>query len=72
MNLLRLIFIALAVWVLIALIRSYMRRAAAPKKPQRIGTIVRCTKCGLHVPQSEALVKDERYYCSASHRDARG
>jgi len=71
MNLLRLIFITLAVWVLIALIRSYMRRAAAPKQPQRIGTIVRCAKCGLHVPQGEALLQDERYYCSAAHRDTR-
>ncbi|MDP1709046.1 MAG: PP0621 family protein [Gammaproteobacteria bacterium] len=71
MNLLRLIFIALVVWVLVALVRSYLRRAAAPKQPQRIGTIVRCAKCGLHVPQGEALLKDERYYCSASHRDAR-
>lgn len=71
MNLLRLIFIALAVWVLIALIRSYMRRTGAPRQPQRIGTIVRCAKCGLHVPQSEALLQDERYYCSAAHRDTR-
>lgn len=71
MNLLRLIFIALVVWVVIALVRNYMRRAVPPKQPARIGTIVRCAKCGLHIPAGEALVKDERYYCSAAHRDAR-
>lgn len=71
MNLLRLIFIALAVWVIVALVRNYLRRPAPPRQPPRIGTIVRCAKCGLHVPAGEALVKDERYYCSATHRDAR-
>ncbi len=72
MNLLRLIFIAFAVWVIVSLVRNYLRRAAMPKPPsQRIGTMVRCARCGLHVPAGEALVKGERYYCSATHRDAR-
>lgn len=71
MNLLRLLFIAFAVWVTVTLVRSYLRRAAPPKQPPpRIGSIVPCAKCGLHVPVGEALARNERYYCSAAHRDA--
>ena len=72
MKLLQLLFFAFAVWVLVSLVRNYLRRSAPPKQSSpRIGTVVRCAKCGLHVPAGEALVRDERYYCSATHRDAR-
>ena len=72
MNLLRLLFIAFAVWVIVSLVRNHLRRATPPKSPPpRIGTIVRCAKCGLHVPAGEALTMNEHYYCSAAHRDAR-
>lgn len=32
--------------------------------------MVQCARCGVHLPQSEALDRDGRHYCSADHRDA--
>jgi uncharacterized protein len=28
---------------------------------------VRCAHCGVHVPQSQALSQDQRWYCSQAH-----
>jgi uncharacterized protein len=30
--------------------------------------MVRCARCGLHVPEREALQHAGRYYCSAQHK----
>lgn len=75
MNLLRLIFIALIVWLLVKVVRGYLNRnpgKMTSRNPSaRIGTMVRCAQCGLHVPESEALKRGDHYYCSAQHRDGK-
>jgi hypothetical protein len=38
------------------------RRADGPE------VMVRCTYCGLHVPQSESVTVDDRHYCGDEHR----
>lgn len=69
----RLLAIALFFWIVIVLVRNYFKRAARvrqqPGQPTRIGTMVRCELCGLHVPESEAVKKNGQYYCSLQHRD---
>jgi uncharacterized protein len=32
--------------------------------------MLRCARCGVHVPASEAIDAGDRHYCSAEHRDA--
>jgi uncharacterized protein len=32
--------------------------------------MLRCARCGVHVPASEAIDVGDRHYCSAEHRDA--
>ncbi|MEY2687899.1 MAG: hypothetical protein RL375_2097 [Pseudomonadota bacterium] len=47
--------------------------APAPGAPATRDPVamVRCAHCGVHLPQSEALLDDEqRSYCSAAHRGA--
>jgi len=39
-------------------------------KTKKIESFVACHKCGLHIPQQEAIESDGNYYCSKSHRDA--
>ncbi len=39
-------------------------RAPAAPKPQ---PMVRCARCGVHVPQGEALAHDNRWYCCRDH-----
>jgi len=72
MNLLRLLLIALAVWIIVVLIRNRSSRQATLKKrhdSQRIDSIVPCAVCGTHVPEDEALHEAGKVYCSPEHRD---
>jgi len=67
MNLLRLIILVLVIWIVVAWIKRYMKRTAGPRTPRRIGNIVRCESCGLHVPEAEALRRADKFYCSVQH-----
>jgi uncharacterized protein len=56
------------------LVRNYQRkqdslrnqRKQAP--PQTPSLIVKCTQCGLHLPQSEAVSADTEWFCGDEHR----
>ena len=68
MNLLRLLLILLAIWIVSVLWRSARRKAtASPAKPSLEHNVVACAYCDLHVPESEAYRADDRYYCSREH-----
>jgi uncharacterized protein len=70
LSIMRFFFIALFIWLAIVVVRRYLNRASRLRKqPTRIGTMVRCDVCGLHVPETEALKKHDKYYCSVQHRD---
>lgn len=63
-----LIFIALALIVMVG--RQLLR------KPRRntgtrgmTGRMVQCARCGIFVPEDEALAQDGRHYCSRECRD---
>ena len=62
----------LAVW----LFRSGRRERMNQDGPQRPTTppqaqeMVRCARCGVHLPCNEAIVGRLDLYCSAEHRDA--
>ena len=70
-NLLRIITLGLLIWVVFVLARNYLRARNTPqaKRPPRIGNMVRCAHCGLHVLEGEAIKQGDAYYCSAEHRD---
>ncbi len=44
-------------------------RAGEPSEPSR-EAMVACEHCGVNLPQGDALLSDERWYCSDAHRDA--
>ena len=72
MNLLRLLLIGLAVWIIITLLRNHRSRKDALNKrqnKQNIDSIVPCALCGTHVPESEAIHEAGKVYCSPEHRD---
>lgn len=70
MNLVRLIILALAVWLAIQLLRGLLRPRPKSGRPAggSAGDMVRCAECGLHLPQAEAIAADERYFCCEEHR----
>ncbi|ERI54415.1 PP0621 family protein [Pseudomonas sp. NPDC077186] len=68
MGLFRLLF-----WiaVIFAAIWIWRRFVSKPKRPRpredAAAPMVRCAHCGVHVPQSQALSQDQRWYCSQAH-----
>lgn len=65
----RLLIIAIAVWVAWQLIR----RIFLPPPPERRATpqtaprMLPCARCGVHVPENHALVRAGKAYCCKEH-----
>lgn len=68
------LLLVLLVVALVGVIAWTWRRQRASldggQAPPRLRTMVACAHCGLHIPASEALMLDDRPYCSAGHREA--
>lgn len=58
------IFAAVWVWR-----RMKAPPAPRPQKPadEAASPMVRCSQCGVHVPQAHALANGEHWYCSRAH-----
>jgi uncharacterized protein len=71
MNLARLLIIAVAVWLAIYFLRRAFQHLNPPKSSERGATknMVRCTHCGLHLPESEAINYQGQYFCCLEHRN---
>jgi uncharacterized protein len=71
MNLLRLLIIALAVWIVIVLIRNARgRKQVHEQRPaDKVENMVSCANCGIHLPEKDAIREGERFFCSEEHRN---
>ena len=67
----RLVVIVLLVVVAVWLLRRALRRPGqgpgSADKPAAPGELVRCARCGMHLPLAEARARDDRVYCSEEH-----
>jgi uncharacterized protein len=65
----RLLLLALAVLVLVWLVRRALRarQAGAPPAAGSAAELVACAHCGLLVPRGEAHVADGGLYCNDAH-----
>lgn len=70
MNLVRLILIAVAVWLVIHTLRRIMQHFTPPKatSTKSAKNMVRCVQCGLHLPESEAITYQGKHFCCEEHR----
>jgi uncharacterized protein len=73
MSIFRGLIVILIVWLAFVLARqlyrSYRRQHLATRQQAAKGlavTVIRCDRCGVHVPQQEALSSNGRYYCSSA------
>lgn len=66
--LLLLIVFALVVWFLARQRKADAQRPEAAPAPRPAEKMVTCARCGVHLPESEAVVAEGRHYCSDEHR----
>jgi len=64
MRILVLIAIGLLLYVIIG---NLLRKNRAESTVSKSEEMVRCSHCGLHIPEQEALKSDNKYYCSKEH-----
>lgn len=65
----RLLFLLAVIVVVYLLLKSFRR--SAPKQdvpPAPVEEMVRCAKCGVHLPKSESILAGGNFYCSDAHR----
>ncbi|MGE0385008.1 MAG: PP0621 family protein [Gammaproteobacteria bacterium] len=71
---LRLLFLALLIWLGVTVLRLLRRLDArgrgTPGAPGQPVKTVPCAHCGVYLPSNEALGEGERRYCSEAHRAA--
>lgn len=73
-QLIRIIIILLALWLVVHYVRRALvrRRRSADPSPDRPVRMLTCAVCGTHFPESEARHAAGKAYCSEEHRRAAG
>jgi uncharacterized protein len=67
-QLLRLIIILFGLWLVLKIIkRALAIHEKHPSRKPSIASMVACAHCGVHLPESEAIQKDGKYYCCEEH-----
>lgn len=67
----RTLLIILAVIAIVLVARFLLRqRQSATRRGTKGGDMVRCARCGLHIPANEAVAAGNRWYCCEAHRAA--
>lgn len=59
-------FLLIAVLLIWWILRTLRGKKVPPSKP-KIKNILSCARCGLHIPEDEAIRKDGQIYCSKEH-----
>lgn len=60
------IAIAAALWLLRGLRKRAKDDTPPPAKPDA-EDMVRCARCGVHLPRGEAIMSQQRFFCSRQH-----
>ena len=65
----KLLLLAIAVWLVLTLLRQYRRSMDAPsaKPHSQAQDMVVCAACGVHIPKSESILRQGAYYCCKEH-----
>ncbi|QLF93003.1 hypothetical protein HW090_07295 [Pseudomonas sp. ABC1] len=63
----KLLFFAASIGAIIWFWRRATRKPQARPEQPTTQPMVRCTTCGIHVPQDKALQSDQKWYCSQAH-----
>lgn len=69
LKLLILILIIGGIFYIYRRIKASQATPPPPQQPQRSTHAVKCELCGLHVPEHEAVRRDNHLYCCQDHAD---
>ena len=64
----RILFFILAIVALYYIARHFWQKPSPPTKSQQKIDIVKCHKCGVHLPKHDAIKHGEQWYCP-EHND---
>ncbi len=66
----KLIVLAVGVWLIYRILKGYSRSVGheRPTQADSVEDMVRCTQCGVHLPRSESILSQGKFYCSDEHR----
>ena len=68
-----LILLVLGLLLVYWILRAYRRRMERPSTPPVAPggeDMVRCDHCGVHLPRSESITTQGRFYCTPDHQRA--
>lgn len=73
----KLLLLVVVVGIVYALLRNYQRAIArqqdrtpaSDQTPAVAEDMVRCERCGVHLPRSEGFLSQGRYFCTDDHRN---
>lgn len=69
----KILLLAIAVWLLLVLLKQYRRSLDNSPPPQEEAqNMVRCHACGVHLPKSESIQKNGEHYCCEDHSNSVG
>lgn len=74
MNLIRLIVIALIIYLVIQIFKRWAaNKRSTPSSSQQNNDnkMVKCETCHLHIPESDALQKNGQFFCSQEHLESK-
>jgi len=61
------LLVVLAVWLIRRALRAANRGDTPQAKSPEVGDLVRCARCGVHLPRSEARQADGLLFCGEEH-----
>ena len=65
---LKLFLLVLAAWLIVTILKRYRDHHTDASPPvEKSGNMVRCAVCGVHTPESEAVMSGGQYYCCEAH-----
>ena len=74
MGIIRLVTVVAILWLAWFFFKRFqqnmLERKQSKKKETPVSNVKECAVCGVHVPETEALSHNGRYYCSIAHKSS--
>lgn len=72
MGILRILILAALVWLAWRLLRNLLSAPSQPSTSDQSANpaperMVKCTHCGVHLPEQQAIKQHQDYFCSSTH-----